>query len=303
LGFYTKSARETFASFVDKPIDFKIEEPYAPLNPSIWFDGERWRCLVRTVNYRLNDGQYYGPGGKSIHTRNFMVELTPNLETVRSVEMYDRDPTPRTDFPVHGFEDCRLFTFENRLQATCTVCDFTHHGQREIALLHIDPDDYSIRRAQPLRGPWSGHHQKNWMPLVNRESVRFVYATYPEVVFELKADSVDTRGATNFNSGELRGGSQGVHTSAGWLFVIHTVTANGTARTYLHRFVLMSDDFKVVGMTAPFHFVHRGIEFCAGLALDGQRLIASFGIEDREVRFGIFNLHDVLVAMRHDFGI
>ena len=35
-------------------------------------------------------------------------------------------------------------------------------------------------------------------------------------------------------------------------------------------------------MSRPFHFLELGIEFAAGLAIDGDDLIASFGVRDAE---------------------
>jgi len=307
LSFYARNAASVFPSFAERPIEFSAEPPYSPLNPSIHHDGEAWRCILRTVNYRLGDGKYYGPGGDEIRTRNFMLELADDLRIRRVVEMIDRDPTARSGFPVHGFEDCRLFASGGRLFATCTVCDFTEHGAREIALLSIDPADYCVRSARPLRGDWSRHHQKNWMPFVDDDgAARAVYSTQPEVVVDIlglgtgNEIAVDPSGNAAAGAGTLRGGSQGVRTPAGWLFVVHTVDACGDARAYLHRFVLMTPGpgMRVTAMSEPFYFTRHGVEFCAGLALEGRRLVASYGIEDREARLGVFDLDDVLRHLR-----
>lgn len=309
LSFYARSAREIFKSFSERPIRLDIEAPYAPLNPSIYFDGQSWRCLVRTVNYRIGDGRYYGPGGDEIRTRNFLLEMTADLETTSVTEMIDRDPTPRSAFPVHGFEDCRLFSLAGRLFATCTVCDFTEHGAREIALLSID-EDCGVSRAKPLRGPWSRYHQKNWMPFVDGENLRVIYSTYPEVILSISnpeddaTTTVDSAQAeASMTPGNLRGGSQAIATPEGWLFVIHTVDASGEDRTYLHRFVLMSRALRVIAMSRPFHFRKRGVEFCAGLAVDGDRVVASFGVDDREAWLGVFRLSEILTGLESNFEL
>lgn len=317
LSFYARSAAEVFPGFAARPIQFSCDPPFSPMNPSVHFDGERWRCLVRTVNYRIDDGRYYGPGGNEIRTRNYLLELTGGLDTERAVEMRDDDPTPRSDFPVHGFEDCRLFFVDGRPLATATVCDFTPHGAREIALLSLDPNDYRVLRARTLRGAWSAHHQKNWMPFVERapagDRLRVLYSTLPEVVLEIDLGAgergdptVRARSASaagDLAPGPLRGGSQGVCVPGGWLFVVHTVDASENARTYLHRFVLLSPELRTCQMSEPFYFLRRGVEFCAGLALEGDRLVASFGVEDREAHLGVFRIGDVLGRLRPDLEI
>lgn len=302
LSFYAKSAKGMFSGFSSRSIDFTAEAPYVPLNPSVMFDGKQWRCLVRTVNYKLNDGYYYGHGGKSIHTRNYMLDLTPDLDTIKVTEMLDRDATPRSNFPIFGYEDCRLFSFRGRLWATCTVCDFTDHGQREIALLEINSNDYSVKRARVLRGPWSGHHQKNWMPMVSEDFsyLRFVYSAKPEVVLELRDGSLGVC-SEKFDldpNSSMRGGSQGVRVGDDWLFVVHEVSHGANGRVYLHRFILMSDRMRVTKMSDAFYFQHHGIEFCAGLALRDQTLVASFGVHDSSAFFGLFDLAKVLESLR-----
>lgn len=310
LSFYARSAAEVFAGFSSRRLELELDAPYVPMNPSVHFDGAQWRCLVRAVNYRIGDGRYYGYGGDEIRTRNYLLELTSGLDVERVVEARDCDPTPRSDFPVHGFEDCRLVYLRGKPLATATVCDMNPYGDREIAILEIDPDDYRVRRATPVRGPWGAHHQKNWMPLVDGDRLRVVYSLLPEVTLDLTPVAtgdagdvvVESHGTTSFEPGRLRGGSQGVRIPDGWLFVVHAVTVDeaGEGRTYLHRFVKMSTEMRVVAASEPFYFLRRGIEFCAGLAVDGDRLVVSFGVEDREAYLGELCLRRVLDGLCPD---
>jgi hypothetical protein len=45
----------------------------------------------------------------------------------------------------------------------------------EIAVLELG-GAYQINAVQPLRGPWSGRHQKNWMPMLGGDRVRWLYS-------------------------------------------------------------------------------------------------------------------------------
>jgi predicted GH43/DUF377 family glycosyl hydrolase len=300
--FYTRSAAELFVSYRDQPIDFRPELPYRAMNPSVWYDGERWRCVIRTVNYHIVKGQYLTPDDNVIYTRNYMAELSDDLSIQRVIEMIDHVDVPRSTFPVHGFEDCRLFSVGAQLYCTSTACDLNdERGNREIVLLTLD-ENYGIREAQPLRGVWSALHQKNWMPFVRDGQVYLIYSTKPEAVFALSDGQVDLRDTTTVATGRLRGGSQAVRVPDGWLFLVHDVVWS-SGRIYLHRFVLMNDDFKVTKMSDLFYFKQRGIEFCAGLGFDGERLVASFAVNDETAHLAVFDWITVRANLHADYVI
>jgi hypothetical protein len=286
-------------------------DPFVAANPSVHFDGEKWRCLVRTLNYRIIDGCSYEPPDGVIQTHNVMLELTSDLGIARIVPMKDLDSTPRTSFPVHGFEDCRLFTARGKLFCTATVCDFSYtmFGLREIVLLELD-SDYAIVRATPLRGPWSVLNQKNWMPVETSTARRtkIVYSLCPTTVLDL--DVVDRQiipapGDRFITNSHLRGGSQLVPFDGGYICLIHDVTFSNQYRTYLHRFVWLDAEFVVRKMSDFFFFQHRGIEYAAGLAHDPakNRLVASYSVSDASANLAFFDVDKVRSALREDFAI
>jgi len=321
--FHAPPAAQVFPGYRARRIDFAIEEPYVANNPSVYHDDDGWRCVVRTTNYRIAEGQYLTPGDGIINTRNFLVELDDGLDITRVTEMIDRADVRRSAFAIHGFEDCRLFRHRGRFCCTATVCDFDlerSDGPREIVLVEL-ADDWSIASATALRGAWSTRDQKNWMPRIEAGSddrggeTLLVYAASPDggrraTAFGLSGDprrgdvAIDTRGQTFFGHGRLRGGSQLVRVPGGWLAIVHDVAwPGGNSRIYLHRFVLFSDALEIVSLSDPFHFERLGVEFCAGLARDGDRLVASFGIEDCRAYLGTFDLATVMGQLRDDLTI
>lgn len=324
--WFAESAAVLFGA-VSQEIGWKPEAPYHASNPSIHYDGTRkvLRCILRTVNYSIVNGQYLTPDDNVIYTRNVMLTLDPvTLEITDRDTMEDLDQTPRTQYPVHGYEDCRLFQgHDGALLASATVCDFdpTGRGDREIVVVHINKD-YNIYRATPLRGPWSAHAQKNWMPVldeygrvnVDEHSDRdFVYSVNP--LQFLKCPRVWKHGfgpppkdlpPWPAPPGRLRGGSQlisvpaNIFSPAAHIALVHEVAfPGGNARMYLHRFIEVRDG-KLYGMTQPFYFNQLGIEFAAGLALVtdregsggayGARLVASYAVNDCAAFFATFDL-------------
>ena len=66
----------------------------------------------------------------------------------------------------------------------------------------------------------------------------------------------------------------------------------------MHRFVAFDAEFRVTGISDPWYFLRVGIEFCAGLARDGQRLVASFGVNDASAHLATFDEGSVERALR-----
>jgi hypothetical protein len=326
--FYAPAAANMFPGYVEKPIGIQPEHPYVANNPSVFFDHatKTWSCLVRTTNYRIIDGNYltHDENGKlvsayerPINTRNYYLTLDDDLNVTKQTELIDRTDIPKSTYPCHGYEDSRLFKWRGEWCCTATVCDFNIErgdvGPREIVLYHFNPENGDIVSAHPLRGPWSEHAQKNWMPIVlpdATDDLRIIYAVAPHSTEATIATVNNATMATTFNKpfyghGRLRGGSQAVRIpDVGYLCIVHDVAWPGSGRIYVHRFVQLDTNLKIVAMSDPFHFRKLGIEFCAGLAWDGDdKLVASFGMEDREPYFGTFSLKSILSALRTDYVI
>jgi hypothetical protein len=146
------------------------------------------------------------------------------------------------------------------------------------------------------------------MPFVDGDVLRLLYATQPTTAFEVigAEDRHEILHPANasLEHGRLRGGSQGVRVEGGWLFVVHDVAfPPGGGRLYLHRFVRLDDRLRLVSMTEPFYFERLGIEFCAGLAQVGDKLVASYAVNDGSARLGIFDWGAIRRALRKDFVI
>ena len=307
--FYLKDVQDMFGA-ATRQIDFQPSSGWNASNPSIHYDrfDRKLRCVVRTTNYKIVDGVYLTPDDNVIYTRNWMLEVSDDLKTVKATEMVDRTGIKRSSYPVHGFEDCRLFrVLGEGLVCSATVCDFDldrpKEGPREIVVMRLS-DTYEITDAVPVRGTWSKHTQKNWMPFEDHDRLEWIYAALNDAG-EVTKVSQDAAPAS-LDHGRLRGGSQLVRLPDGtWIAVVHDVAfPGGRTRFYLHRFVRFDvETKKVISMTDPFYFEKLGIEFCCGLALVGERLVASFSVDDCSANFAVFDLKNVLDAMDVDFVV
>ncbi len=317
--FYAPSAAEMLGAKTQR-IDFTPEPGYYASNPSIFYyagsDYMGWRCVVRTHNYKIVNGEYITPEDNVIFTKNVMLDFVGSdmrVKRARHMTEYARVTNlPRNKFPAHGFEDCRLFEDpgeDGGLRCIATVCDlndWTHlqpydQCKREMALLTLD-ELCQICSVHVIRGPWSAHHQKNWMPIEGLPT-KFVYDIERSMVIDI-SDDVPPPGIDWAPKGRLRGGSQVIRIGdRGYLCVVHDVTHSGNARTYLHRFAFLSPELELKSLSDLFYFEKRGIEFCAGLAVEGGRLIASYSVDDHNASLATFSLERVMAALRTNYVV
>jgi hypothetical protein len=130
--------------------------------------------------------------------------------------------------------------------------------------------------------------EKNWMPLVDGDRLRFVYSLHPLVVLEwdpqdaVMHEVVRDAGVTALEG--LRGGSQAIRLDEGWLLIGHSVHGAQGRRLYRHRFVLLDDELRPCSWSGLFSFERYGVELCAGLTQRGDDLLISYGVEDRAAR-------------------
>ena len=286
---YAKSAEELYGAEL-RPIAFEAPEGWAPMNPSVIVHGRRRLCLVRTVNYRVTEGQYPTHDGSGvIRTQNYLLEMDSSWVPIERTPIVDATGLPRTNFPVEGFEDCRLYPTAEGFAASAVVRDLGD-GRCEQAILTFDPR-WRVTRIDVVRDYQHDRTQKNWMPVVGSPGA-VLYLCHPTLVLDTATPQgtveVSCWAPIDIDLTELRGGSQLIPHRDGWLCLVHEVIWN-PGRIYLHRFVRLNAGFRIEAVSRPFFFQHKGIEFCAGLARDGDRLVASYGVNDASAHLAFFD--------------
>ncbi len=284
LFFYAQPLASLCSGTRVAAIDFPLPAPWRATNPSFTRDGDGFAGVVRAVNYRIVDGSYDVRDDHGVvRTRNFLVRLAPDLTVTEWREMRDLAPLPRIEAGrVRGFEDCRLFRWRDAWWCTATARDVVADQRAVMVLLRLDAAG-DIVAAHPLRGYGDDLHQKNWMPLVG-DRLRFVYSLGPTLVLDASAGDGSFIVESGVDPGlaveHWRGGGPLVPWDAGHLALVHEANDTPQGREYVHRFVALDDCCVPLAATAAFHFHARGIEFAAGLTLDGDALVASYGVGD-----------------------
>lgn len=283
-------------------IEIATDPAWPALNPSIAADGDGFRVVIRTANYRMDEqGRYLSlDGGREIRTLNYLAHLDGELGLTRLEALVDTGAGPELHPSlVLGFEDCRLVEVDGRWHATATVRDRNPEMRCEIALLELDGP--RIARVGVLPGPHRGRHEKNWMPFVRDGRLHLLYWSDPVVVLACDPAAPSVIRAVEHPpigiGSELRGGSQGVAVDGGWLFAVHEAHAAAEGRRYLHRFILLDDDLRLAGMTPLVTLLGERIEFVAGMAARGDELVLSFGAMDREAWLGVVRRDEVLALL------
>lgn len=267
-----------------------LRDAGAQHNPCVFEDEAGLRVIVRSLH--------------GTETVNFIADVGPGwvLENAR------RMTTRATD---QSLEDLRVFRWNDRLWAVAA----THGGISTTmsirqALLELNGDGDEVLRVhvQP-----STRQEKNWMPCVERDELRLVYATDPVVTLRAtveadgRVDTLPRADATPQMTSHVRGGSQLIPWEDGYLAVVHQVhkpprtppahnhmlssfwppvlkdpIAGVTPVIYLHHFVKFNRELTRSELSAPFYFTRVGIEFCCGLVVLGSKLVLSFGVADCE---------------------
>jgi hypothetical protein len=284
-----------------------VREGWSAFNPSIAADGDQFRAIVRSANYRLREDTGYDvsdPEGV-IRSENYIISLDEDLSVLETRTL--REPPGRSmlvsDFPVRGYEDCRLFAAEGCWHALATVRDRDDEGWCRMALLDLDGSEVVCERL--LDSPQRHRHEKNWVPFPRGEGTCLVYSWEPTTVLSLHLGSGRVREISSAPgsglSANVRGGTPGVPLGGGWLFLVHEcVWMPDGRRRYPHRFVLLGEDLTVTAASRLFFFLDHGIEFAAGLAADGDDLVVSFGSRDAAAWCARAPVGAVLEAMERD---
>ena len=199
---------------------------------------------------------------------------------------------------MRGFEDSRLFKWNGALWTLSTVRELTPEGWCEQVLAPISAAGYGP--GWSVIHPAERHHEKNWMPWAqDGEELMLVY--WLGTVLDPDGKVLHQH-HPKFIVNNISGGSQVIDAGGVWLALVHEARhmPGRETRFYQHRFVELGSKGEVVGISAPFVFHDKQIEFAAGLAYfpETRTLMASYGVRDREAWIAEMDLDEVMDFIR-----
>jgi hypothetical protein len=93
----------------------------------------------------------------------------------------------------------------------------------------------------------------------------------------------------------LRGGTQLVHVGSGkWLGIGHEMNFLNQRKNYWHVWYLVDSRGKMLSASQPMKLSPNGIEFAAGMGIDGDKVVVSYGVDDYECKLGSTSLSAVM---------
>ncbi len=262
-------------------------EGWNAYNPSIASTSRGLLMTVRSSNWEYKRHHYFRVNDSEgiARSRSYLLQLDADLASTSSVLLRDgTDRTGEVAARYRGYEDLRLFELVRHLGAVATTLDFSPEGISQLTLLGISGDQLLDRH---VISDGRSRGEKNWSPAIWNGELFLIYAYAPMMLLRWDGHRLHPAGF-HANLGppialDFKGGSQLVSTPAGLLTVVHVgADYPDESRVYMHRFVLLDEEFRIIGLSRPFTFRQRGIEFAAGLAMQGADVIVSFGADDAE---------------------
>ncbi len=281
-------------------------------NPSVCRFNDKLYVNVRCSNYYFDRFQQWFLLGSNDYKPNSSEIITENVMAVFS----DWDDLQSLEFkPVrfHGFpekarykhpkgaEDMRIFAVGDELFGSASVCEFSPDGIPQIMIGEITAKIgcYELSNCRIIASHDQTRPEKNWMPVVRNDVLRFVYSVDP-----LRVVDAEGRGVSEYQPSlaldHIRGGSQLVPYDDNYIALVHERSIISTIKYYRHRFIKFDKDLKTTAISPAFSFLGRRIEFAAGLAWlpGGKRMIASVGVDDSEAWLISFDPVPIMNKMR-----
>jgi len=118
---------------------------------------------------------------------------------------------------------------------------------------------------------------------------------------------VNTESSRNLTSGRtlmpryegLRGGTQLVRVAEDtWLGIGHEMRFVRGLKYYFHVWYTTNSRGKLMAASEQMKLASEGIEFAAGMAIDGERIVVSFGVDDMKSMLGETTLSAVLESLK-----
>lgn len=302
--WYAAPLKQLASSWQCKQVNFVCDEGWVATNPSICAHDGKIYMIQRTVNYVIDDqGSYIPQTSAYAITKNYFLTLGLDLSIQSACAILPPESHPDPVWPyVQGFEDSRLFFWNNEPWCSSTVRDQHVDGLAQQILTRLSPQDnhYRMTHTKTIRPDFCPEtYEKNWMPFVLNNQLRFIYSSDPVRIVDDNGQLVWLN-PVSIKADNFRGGQVLKYFAQGYLAVIHESSIHGTTRKYLHRFVWYNQGFRMMRYSAPFYLTQLGIEFVAGLTRHplSQDIIISFGVNDCESWLGTVSEADVWQMMQ-----
>ncbi|MDE3012201.1 MAG: hypothetical protein KGI67_15055 [Pseudomonadota bacterium] len=297
-------------------VRLQLPTPLAICNPSIAQIGPDLRVLLRALEPR----PWQTHGDQALSSENWMVDVDQDLQPRAHFRIDDSAVRAQLALARHGLEDGRLFEWQGQPWMLFSGLARTG-GDCRNTMLVARLEGERLVDALPLPSPHGRSREKNWMPCVSEGALHLVYSVEPLEVLRVAGERLApvhrVAPATPSPAAWLSGSSQLLPWQDGFLAVVHRRRPRaGLQRLWMkhvqrdpdyavrkvrftHQLLAFNHDFTLRARSPEFTFETDGVEFCAGIVLQGERIVFSYGVLDRAAVLRAFDIRlvDQLLGM------
>lgn len=280
---------------------------WSAFNPSIAYSPEEgYKVLFRSSNYFLDPATTDAKmtDGPTVKSNMWLGTLGADWQ-ISSLEKIDFSDAGLIF--TRGAEDGRLYWVDGAWEITAGLKEPSVPLPR-IARFRLE--GLKAKLVKIYEDGFLYDVEKNWMAPVTK-SDKFDYIYNPIAVYKDGVGPVKVREASE-SVRHVRGGSQLWPVEGGYLAIIHEAVVklvymyipryfgykNVKVRHYLHRFAKYDLNGKLCALSDTFKLSDARIEFAAGLVVDKDDVIVSYGYKDVASYLGKIKLSKVLAMLK-----
>lgn len=271
--------------FEHKPLAAPEFDEYKASSPSATrlSDG-RILMNVRYVNYETSrKGEYTArdPEGQ-VRTRNAYFYYKQPYQQLTKEDLTFMDHQPPQDLTVHptrvhGFEDVRLISFQDKVYYTSASSEFSPNFRVVFGEYDLKENKHLNNRV--LQPPTHTDCEKNWLAVTHMPKLHFIYSWYPFRAGPLpesdnnsnQLEITITHNTPQYFS-RLRGSANATLYNDSLYVLTHSVKY-GSPRKYYHHIVkLDKDTLQPKEISNAFAFEELGIEYCLTMLIENDRV-------------------------------
>ncbi len=274
-------------------------ETYVPLNPSIIKTANGYDIMCKVTNLKIPDYRTI-VSGDTPKIRNFFLRYDKDFNLLSEQEITIPSHLTKNINEAYQVEDGRIFYWDNsHWLVGCSAIKSSNWLQKvAVCRLSCELNSFdhfprpTIETLALFHGPEERRHEKNWMPIVRQEKLRFIYSYDPFILIEPNMENGTFKTVLSYSPkldfSYSRGSAAPIDFDNGYLMVVHERVQN---YSYTHRFLYLDAEFRITKISLPFTFTHVGVEFCTSMTFDhsGENLLIGVGIEDKEAKIIILD--------------
>lgn len=273
--------KQATPSFCEHRLDVIVPGGFLATNASVTTHDGKIVAAVNAIDHFLTDQGYFCPLDPDHNPRKAASNLTYiarlnddlSIESANALSVPAELFTPPWEF--RGLESPRLFSWDGRLFIIgCSSGTGDAPGAELYLGRIVDDAVVDVHKLAP-RNP--AHAEKNWMPEVTRDGLRFHY----RLGVLIAQDGSPHRVGRRDDLEHLHGGTQILPWEGGAFCIVHTYSpVEGTFRKRSRQhFARLDRAGAPIAITDPIDFGGSEVEVATGMAYhpDGKRLMISYG--------------------------